>query len=139
MRKLLALPVVAVALAAACGVEDNRAQDDLVEFETVDDSVPQACIEALDLADELILTIGDGLLVGADMSAIVGELGIISADAVDAAFIQDVVGIEDATAQLEDLTVRIEDNSDILDELTSITEVVRAEYDIAAAECRNTG
>lgn len=75
---------------------------------TAEPSTPQACIDALDKADELHTQFGDAL--------------DISSDAIGHAASFDSYALEQDTARIEDMTPDVQAN--------------RLAYDTAAAECR---
>ena len=95
----------------------------IVETETVTETVevtPEACLDAIDYADDLILTMGDVGLLAAQYIDLIPR-------AFEAGMDYDIAASEQIIADMDELTAQVED----MDVATD-----RANYDAAVEECR---
>lgn len=121
-RKVLAVIIPVLAFIIGAGIatagastapaevaEPEVRTETVTETETVEvETTPDACVDALNAADDLTEYFGEAIVSAADS---VGYAGTFDSDALDA-----------ETKKLEELTPKIED--------------ARAEYDLASIECR---
>lgn len=126
-RLVLVLAVLASVAIAGCASDKSESSSSEPKEERVAtqvaESTPQACLDALDDAEEAFGLAAEGFSLAANVSEMIGP-------AAQAGFDQDAATIRDLTDQLHT-------NNAELDAVTSDLVGVRSSYQANAAECRS--
>ena len=129
----LAAILLMVSTSACSAPESAPAPAETVKVEV--ETVPQACLDALTEADDLILVASDLAGVSMTLMDLFSQQADISAEAIMAAAAWDSVTLDRLSPMVDDIAVQIGDQNIVIGDLTA--RVQQNTYQENAAACRD--